>query len=179
MNEKRLRIIASVGLAIGGLLGMAGTFAPSPSLRGLAWGLDGVGLVTASAILTIWFYRKGQDLIAAGFLVFLVGQGLILSGAAMDLVASIPSFGAGISLWAVALLLVSLPRVFPSAVRALGVLAALLFAVTALRIFAGAEITPLSSPLPFHAYPVLVATFGGWIWTLLKATDPATPLGHG
>ena len=75
MNEKRLRVIAAVGLAVGGVFGMAGTFAPSSSLRGLAWGLDGVGLVTASAILTIWFYRRGQDLTAAGFLVFLVGQG--------------------------------------------------------------------------------------------------------
>jgi hypothetical protein len=173
VNEKRLRIVASVGLAIGGLLGLAGTLAPSASLRGLAWGVDGVGLVTASAILTIWFYRNGHDLIAAGFLVFLVGQGLILSGAAMDLVASAPSFGAGISLWAVALLLVSLPRVFPPAVRSLGILAAFLFAVTALRIFAGAEITPLSAPLPFYAYPVLVATFGGWIWSLLRDAVPA------
>ena len=179
MNEKRLRVIAAVGLAVGGVFGMAGTFAPSSSLRGLAWGLDGVGLVTASAILTLWFYRRGQDLTAAGFLVFLVGQGLILSGAAMDLVASVPSFGAGISLWAVALLLVSFPRVFPSVVRALGALAAVLFAVTAARIFVGAEITPLSSPLPFHAYPVLVATMGGWMWTLLKTADTATPVQHG
>jgi len=172
LNEKRLRIIASVGLAIGGLLGLAGTFAPSASLRGLAWGVDGVGLVTASAILTVWFSRQGQDLVAAGFLVFLVGQGLILSGAAMDPVASGPSFGAGISLWAVALLLVSLPRVFPTAVRFLGMLAALLFAVTALRVFARIEITPLSAPLPFYAYPVLVATIGGWISSLLKGGGP-------
>jgi hypothetical protein len=40
------------------------------------------------------FYRKGQDLVAAGFLVFAVGEGIILSGAAMDLTASVPSFGA-------------------------------------------------------------------------------------
>jgi hypothetical protein len=179
VNEKRLRKIASVGLAIGGLLGLAGTFAPSASLRGLAWGVDGVGLVTASAILSIWFYRKGQDLVAAGFLVFLVGQGLILSGAAMDLVTSVPSFGAGISLWAVALLLVSLPRVFPPAVRFLGMLAAVLFAVTALRIFARIEITPLSAPLPFYAYPVLVATIGGWIWSLLRGDGPAAAPEHG
>lgn len=179
MDEARLRVIASLGLALGGVFGIAGTFAPSSSLRGLAWGLDGVGLVTAAAILTIWFYRRGQDLIAAGFLVFLVGQALILSVAAMDLAAGIPLFGAGISLWAMALLLVSVPPVFPSAVRALGVLAALLFAITALRIFGGAEITALSSPLPFHAYPVLVATMAGWIWTLLRSADTTVPMEHG
>jgi hypothetical protein len=38
----------------------------------------------ASAVLTLVFYRKGQDLVAAGFLVFAVGEGIILSGAAMD-----------------------------------------------------------------------------------------------
>jgi hypothetical protein len=147
---------------------MAGTFAPTTFLRGLAWGIDGVGLVMASALLTLAFYRKGQDLVASGFLVFVVGEGLILSGAAMDLAASIPSFGAGISLWALALVLISTPRVFPVPVRLLGFLAAVLLGVAALQIFAGIQVTPTTAPLPFYAYPVLVATFAGWIWTLLK-----------
>jgi hypothetical protein len=82
---------------------MAGAFAPSASLRGLAWGIDGVALVMAGAMLTVMFYRKGQDLVAAGFLVLAIGEGAILSGAAMDLDASVPSFGAGSSLWAMAL----------------------------------------------------------------------------
>ena len=150
---------------------MAGTFAPSASLRGLAWGIDGVGLVMANALLTLAFYRKGQDLVASGFLVFAVGEGLILSGAAMDLAASVPSFGAGTSLWALALLLISIPRVFPIAVRLLGLFAAVLFGVTALLIFAGVHVTPLTTPLPFYAYPVLVATLIGWIWALVKAGD--------
>ena len=105
---------------------MAGTFAPSASLRGLVWGIDGVGLIMAGALLTLAFYRKGQDLVASGFLVFVVGEGLVLSGAAMDLAASVPSFGAGISLWALALVLISIPRVFPLPVRLLGFLAAVL-----------------------------------------------------
>jgi hypothetical protein len=147
---------------------MAGTFAPSASLRGLAWGIDGVGLVMASALLTLAFYRKGQDLVASGFLVFLVGEGLILSGAAMDLAASVPSFGAGISLWALALVLISIPRVFPVPVRLLGFFAAVLFGVAAVQIFAGIQVMPTTAPLPFYAYPVLVATFVGWIWTLVK-----------
>ena len=57
----------------------------------------------------------------------------------------------------------------PLAVRLLGFLAALLFAVTAVQIFAGVQVTPLTSPLPFVGYPVLVATLVGWIWTLLRA----------
>lgn len=43
MNDKSLRVLASIGLGVGGTLGMAGTFAPSAALRGLAWGLDIIG----------------------------------------------------------------------------------------------------------------------------------------
>ena len=32
MDDRRVRVVASVGLAVGAVLGMAGTFAPSPSL---------------------------------------------------------------------------------------------------------------------------------------------------
>ena len=151
---------------------MAGTFAPSASLRGLAWGIDGVGLVMASALLTVGFYRRGQDLVASGFLVFAVGEGIILSGAAMDLAASVPSFGAGTGMWAVALALISVPRAFPLLVRILGLVASVMFAATAGQIFAGVQILPTSSPMPFYAYPVFVATFVGWIWTLLRADGP-------
>jgi hypothetical protein len=163
-----MRALAAIGLAVGGVLGMAGTLAPTASLRGLAWGIDGVGLVMAAALLTLAFYREGQDLVASGFLVFAIGEGIILSSAAMDLVASVPSFGAGISLWALALALISVPRVFPLPVRLLGLLAAVLFGATALQIFAGVQLTPTTSPLPLHAYPVLVATLAGWSWTLVK-----------
>ena len=151
---------------------MAGTFAPSATLRGLAWGIDGVALVMAGTLLTIVFYRAGQDLVASGFLVFAIGEGIILSGAAMDLDASVPSFGAGSSLWATALALISLSPVFPFLVRTLGLIAASLFAATALQIFSGVPLTPVSSPLPFFAYPFFVATFFGWIWTLLKTDGP-------
>ena len=172
MNDKPSRVLASIGLAVGGLFGMAGTFAPSASLRGIAWGIDGVALVMATALLTVLFSRKGQDLVAAGFLVFAVGEGVILTGVAMDLAASVPSFGAGTGLWSMALVLISVPRFFPLVVRLLGLVAAILFAVTAMQIFAGVQILPIASPLPFYAYPVFVATFVGWIWTLLKADPP-------
>ena len=151
MNDKRLKFLASVGLAVGGVLGMAGTFAPSATLRGLAWGIDGVALVMASALLTVVFYRAGQDLVASGFLVFAIGEGIILSGAAIDLSASVPSFGAGSGMWAVALTLISIPRTFPLIVRLLGLGTSILFAATALQIFAGVQLHPIASPLPFFA----------------------------
>src|SRR5262245_23469903 len=175
MHDKPLRILASIGLAVGGGLGMAGPFASSASLRGLAWGIAGVALVMASALLSVRFFRAGQDLTAAGFLVFAIGEGVILSSAAMDLPASVPSFGAGTALWAMALGLISASRAFPIFVRWLGFAAAILFAVTATQIFAGTQLTPLSRPLPFFAYPVFVATFVGWIWTLLKSNGSQDP----
>ena len=94
MPEQTSRFVSSGGLIIGSALGMAGTFAPSASVRGLLWGLDGVALVVAAALLSIHYLRKGNDVIAAGFLVFTVGQALVLSTAAMDLEASGPTFGA-------------------------------------------------------------------------------------
>lgn len=66
------------------------------------------------------------------------------------------------------LALISLPPVFPFVVRTLGLIASLMFAGTALQIFAGVQLTPVSSPLPFFAYPFFVATLFGWIWGVLK-----------
>jgi hypothetical protein len=175
MHDKPLRVLASIGLAVGGALGMAGTFAPTASLRGIAWGIDGAAIVMASALLTVRFFRAGQDLTAAGFLVFAIGEGVILSSAAMDLPASVPSFGAGVSLWSAALVLISGSRAFPPLVRLLGFAAAILFAATAGQIFLGTQLTPITRPLPFFAYPVFVATFVGWIWTLLKSDGSQGP----
>lgn len=166
--SRTLKRLASIGLVLGGLFGLAGSFAPSASLRGLAWGIDGMGLVMASALLTVGYLRVGQELVAAGFLVFAVGQGLIVSGAAMGLAESRPSFGAGAGLWAVGLMLISAPRVFPLVARLLGIVTSLLFGITALRIFSGAPLEPTSSPLPFFIYPLFVATLGAWTWSLLK-----------
>jgi hypothetical protein len=143
---------------------MAGTFAPSASLRGLAWGLDGTALIVASALLTVHHFRRGNEVAAAGFLVFVVGEALLLSGVAMTLEASATSFGAGVGLWAASLVLVSASNTMPLPVKAVGFLAALLFAVVAVRIFMGDALTPLSEPLPFFAYPFLAATLFGWAW---------------
>jgi len=164
MSTSRLHIIAPAGLVVGAVLGMAGTFAPSAALRGLAWGLDGTALVLAAAILTMHHFRRRNDLVAAGFLVFVVGQTLVLSGSAMDLVASVPSFAAGVGLWAASLVLISAPRVMPRWVRGVGCITALLFTLVALQVFSGRELTPLSQPLPFFAYPFLAATLFGWAW---------------
>jgi hypothetical protein len=164
MGDRHPRLIASSGLVIGAVLGMAGTFVPSASLRGLFWGLDGIALIVATALLTIHHFQRGNEVIGAGFLVFVAGETLILAGAAMDLVASGPVFAAGVGLWAASLILVSTPNVMPSWVRVVAAIAALLFAVVAVQAFMGHALTPLSQPLPFFAYPFLAATLFGWAW---------------
>ena len=164
MSDQRPHRLAPAGLVLGGVLGMAGTFVPSASLRGLLWGIDGIALIVATALLTMHHVRRGHDVVAAGFLVFVAGETLILSGAAVDLVASGPVFGAGAGLWAASLILVSVPPVVPSWLRVVAAIAALLFALTAVQVFMGRPLTPLSQPLPFFAYPFLVATLFGWAW---------------
>ena len=164
MSDQTSRLISCVGLVVGSVLGMAGTFVSSASIRGLLWGLDGVALVVATALLTIHYSRMGHEVIAAGFLVFVVGEAVILSTVAMDLTASGSVFGAGVSLWAASLALLSVPKVAAFGVRLVGAIAGLLFLVVALQLFMGRGLTPLSQPLPFFAYPFLVATLLGWAW---------------
>ena len=107
-----------------------------------------------------------------GFLVFAIGQGaILLSAPAAGLAGSIPAFAAGTALWGTALLLISVPKLFIMPIRILGVLSAVLFIVTSARIFWGEPLQPTSTPLPTYAYPVLVATFIGWIWTLWREAD--------
>lgn len=156
--------VAPAGLVIGAVLGMAGTFAPSATMRGLCWGVDGIALVVAAAILTLHHFRRGNDLVAAGFLVFVAGETLIVSGSAMDLEASRPLFGAGVGLWAASLALVSAPRVMPGWLRGVALVGAILFFAVAVQVFGGSALTPLSQPLPFFAYPFLAITLFGWAW---------------
>ncbi len=168
--KNSLNVAAAVGLAIGAIFGMAGTFVAQPELRNSLWAFDSLGLVMATSLLTLKYFRKGNDFVAAGFLVFAIGEAVMLSGTAASLAGSVPAFAAGTALWATSILLISIPKEFPLLVRLVGVASSILFAITAARIFGGEQLLPTSSPLPFFAYPFLVMTFIGWIWTLLRET---------
>jgi hypothetical protein len=159
----RLEIATAIALAVGGIGGMAGSFAPAASVRQALWAIDGVSLICAASLLTVKYLRRGEDILASGFLIFTVGETLVLSGTAAGLTASVPSFAAGISLWAAALVLLGLPRAFPIWGRAAGFIAAVLFAVSAARIFWGEVLLPTAVPLPTLGYPFLVVSLAGWI----------------
>lgn len=156
------------GLVAGGVLGMLGTFVSTQNVRAEAWTIDGVGLIVATSLLAIRFFRQGQDCVAVGFLIYALGEGVISIGNASSVDVSGPSFQAGTALWAAALLLIAAPRIFAVWTRLASVIAAILFAVVSMRIAWGEPITPIARPLPYFAYPFLVLTFAGWIWRVLK-----------
>ena len=166
--KRPLNMAAAAGLALGAVFGMAGTFVAQPTLQAALWAIDSVGLVMAAALLSLKFFRQGNDMVAGGFLTFAIGEGVMLSGTAAGPAGSVPAFAAGASLWAAALLLISIPNEFDIGIRLAGILSAILFAITAGRMFWGEQLLPTASPLPFFAYPFLVLTFLGWIWTLLR-----------
>ncbi len=166
--KSSLRVVAVTGLALGASLGLAGTLVTAQNLRAVLWAIDSVGLIVATSILALHFFRKGNDVVAAGFLVWALGESVMLSGTASTLEASVPAFAAGTALWSAALLLTSVPKEFAIWIRLTGIVAAVLFAVTSARIFWGEVLTPIAKPLPFFAYPFLVLTFVGWIWSTLK-----------
>ena len=161
-------VVAAVGLALGGVFGLIGTVVTEQNVRAVSWAIDSVGLVVATSLLAMRFFRRGNDCVAAGFLVFAIGEGVMLSGTAGTLEASVPAFAAGTALWSAALLLTGVSREFAGWIRAVNTVGAVLFAITSARIFWGEQILPTASPLPFFAYPFLVLTFAGWIWTLLR-----------
>lgn len=176
LTEKRRDRVAAGGLAVGGIFGMAGSFVTQAEWRQACWMIDGVGIIVAVALLVVRFLRRGNDTLAASFLVFLAAESLVLSNTAAGLEASRASFASGVALWAASLLLTSLTDVFPRWSRLTGLVAAALFTVTAARIAMGDTIVPTSAPLPSAGYPFLVLTFAGWIRTLLASGEsPASP----
>jgi len=157
-----IKFLILTGLSLGAVLGMAGTFVPSANLRSIFWAIDGTGLIIATVLLALHFFRAQNDLLAAGFLIYAIGESIMHLGNATTLEGGIPSFAAGTALWSTGIMLVSAPRGLALWNRVVGVIASLLFAATALQIFWGATLTPLSHPLPFFAYPFLVLNFIGW-----------------
>jgi hypothetical protein len=168
--KKTPNVLVVIGLALGGVFGLVGTVVTASNLRAAAWAIDSVGLIVATALLALKYSRLGNDCVAAGFLVFSIGESVMLSGTAATLEGSVPAFGAGTALWSAALLLTSVPGTFPTWTRFVSVVGAILFACTAARIFWGEQVLPTSSPLPFFAYPFLVLTFVGWIFTVLRTS---------
>jgi len=168
MKEKSIVIIAAIGLFVGCILGMCGSIVSSPEFRSVAWGTGSASLILAAALLTVFYFRKGYDLLAAGFLIYAIAETAVFSSCATDLDRNIPSFAAGAFLWALSIAVLSVQKAFPLFVRCTGIIAAISFAIVSILIFTGHPVNALAKPLPFFAYPFFAATLAGWGWTLLR-----------
>lgn len=166
MNRK-LNIIASIGLAIGALFGTSGSIFTEPILQIVLYQISSIGLTVACAILTIKFLRENNDLIAAGFLLFAIGEAVMTAGAASGSVGGQASFGAGMALYVPALFLISIPKTFPLWTRISGIAATIPFSTAASIIFLGGQALS-TSPIPGAGYGLLVITIIGWILTIVR-----------
>jgi hypothetical protein len=161
-------LLILAGLAAGAVFGLAGTLVAEDTLRQMLWGIDGLGVIVATALLAVRHIRHGDELVAAGFLVFAMGESLLVGGLAGGLEAGRPLFAGGVALWAVALALTSIPPVFPAWTRATGGIGSLLFFVVAFQILGGVPLLATAAPLPFLAYPFVILTFAGWAMQVLN-----------
>lgn len=167
MNEKLVIRTAAAGLFIGCVLGMIGTMVASDMVRNISWAIDSSGLILAATLLTLYFFRKGQDIVSAGFFIFAIGESIIFFSCAGNLNENIPAFGTGTCLWALSITVISTQKVFPLFVRCTGIIASALFLIVAFKIFTGQQVNALTKPLPFFAYPFYAATLVGWAWSIL------------
>jgi hypothetical protein len=163
------RVLIVVGFVIGAVLGFGGNFLPAGPPQNIAHALSSLGLIMSSALFAAWFARRGHNIVAVGFALLALAEGILLSG--LFLLASTPTdhgayaFAAGVALYAVALPLASVPPAFPIWTRIVGALAAIPFAAHALLWRAPDP----SGPLASIGYVLLIVAIVGWIIAVLQA----------
>ena len=74
---------------------MTGAFVPFDTVRNILWAVDGCGLILATALPALYFSKKGHDIVAAGFLIFIVAESVVFLSSTGDLNKNIPVFEAG------------------------------------------------------------------------------------
>lgn len=173
MSRTPTDLVIAIGLAAGATFGIGGTLVSTDATRQIFWLIDGLGVVIATVLLAVRFLRRGDEVVAAGFIVFALGETLLIAGTPAGLDASVPSFGGGVALWAAGLVLINAPSRLAGWIRGAGFVAALLFGIVAARIFSGEHLLPTSSPLPYFAYPFVVLNFAGWAVTVLNRKQSA------
>lgn len=166
MNRTNNRI-ASIGLAIGAIFGLAGSLVSGPQLQIFLYEFSSVGLTAACVLLAMKFLRQKQDIVATGFLLLAIGEAVMSVGTAAGQLGGQAAFGAGMALYVPALLFISIPPKFPLWVRLMGIAASIPFAIAAATIFMGGQILSTAA-LPGAGYGLLTLTIVGWIGTLLQ-----------
>ena len=166
--KRPLNLLAAIGLVIGAKSSAwSAAWSHKTTLRSAAWGLDGTAMgIVAGSFWRSAFFPEGKqfDAIAAGFLVYAIGEAVMLGSTAASLETSIPAFAAGVA----SLVGWAFPHQFPQCIRHLDAHrreSSQPFCLRSLlRVYFRAIRSRLSpGQLPYFAYPILVITFIGWI----------------
>ena len=165
--KNRYNLIASIGLIIGAVFGIAGGMLTDAHMQACAYEISSIGLIYASAMLCILYLRQSQDVLAAGWLLMCIGEAAMSTGTGGGQPFSQPMFAAGMGIYLPALLMISIPAVYPLWSRISGLIAAGLFTITAGLIYSGTEVLSTHT-LPTMAYTLLTIGMIGYIMTLLK-----------
>jgi hypothetical protein len=156
-----------VGLAMGALFGVAGSFFTSPVLQIILYEISTVGLTAASALLCIKFLRQKNDLLASGFLLLAIAEAVMSAGATAGQVDGQPSFAAGMALYVPAFLIIGFTNGFPVWTRFTIVAAVIPFLIAASIIFSGGLVLSTSA-FPGAGYGFLTLTIIGWVIFLIR-----------
>ena len=79
-----INILAVIGLTFGGVFGNAGTFTANPNLRASLWAIDSAGLMMATALLALKYFRTEHDLVAGDHAPWVSACGCSGGAAAVD-----------------------------------------------------------------------------------------------
>lgn len=163
--NKKLNIIAAIGLLIGIIFGQLGMFIPDYSV--ILYEISSLGLIPATALLTVKYLRADRDLVATGFLVFTIGEAVMTAGNALGWEGGLPAFGAGIAMYVPAFWLIGLPAGMPKWTRFTIVAASIPFLAGAFQIFMGEKINT-ESPFIGAGYGLMTISIIGWVIHLFR-----------
>jgi hypothetical protein len=160
-----MRALVAASLAVGVVFGYGGNFLP-PTPQTVAEALSSVGLVVGSVLLALAFQRQGRDAVAAGLLVLAAAE-IVLWNNGRDGQLAVVGVAAAVMFYVPALLLISLPAVFPIWSRAAGALAALPFGAHAAQFLLGSPPSP-GGPYAIAGYTLMSIAMVGWIVAILR-----------
>ena len=163
----KINVIASIGFICGAVFGIAGSIFEDSVMQMCSYEISSVGLIAASALLTIKFLNEKKEILSAVFLLLAIAEAVMSGGTALGQTGAQASFGAGMALYVPAFLLISITKGFPLWSRITGVLATIPFLIAASKIFMG-ELVLSTSALPGAGYCLLTITAIGWIINLLR-----------
>lgn len=167
-SAARQRLLIAAGFAVGAVLGMGGNFLPAGPAQSVAYGISALGLILGSALFAARFARQGHDTVAVGFALLALAEGVVVSAGTPADPGADATFAGATALYALALLVASLPVGLPAWTRIVGALAAVPFGLHGLLWWLGQK--PSSSgPYAGVGYALLTLTIIGWTLVALRA----------